>query len=116
MHNSLTSLGTQNNQDLFSSLRIQEFKSNKEVKEPEFYLLILNTFNAEPKHAKDWIPLFYYDFEDEMDANDGKGGHSYKLWGEIRGLCHKIWIKNTKYFIKWQLMDSLHPDMKNHLQ
>lgn len=67
-------------------------------------------------HAKDWIPLFYYDFEDEMDANDGKGSHSYKLWGEIRGLCHKIWIKNTKYFIKWQLMDSLHPDMKNHLQ
>ena len=88
MHNSLTGLGTQNNQDLYSSVRIQAFKSNKEVKKPEFYILILNTFDAEPKHAKDWIPLFYYDLEDEMDDNDGKGSHSYKLRGEISGLCH----------------------------
>lgn len=70
--------------------------------------------DAEPKHAKDWIPLFkitfYYDWEGETDDNAGKGGHSYRLWREIRGLCHKVWIKNTKYFFKWEVTAGLCPD------
>lgn len=44
--------------------------------------VILNILEAEPKHAKDRIPLFkaplYYDFEDKLD-NSRKGGHTSKL-------------------------------------
>lgn len=45
--------------------------------------VILNILDADPKHAKDWIPLFQtplsYDSEDGLNDNSGKAGHSYKL-------------------------------------
>lgn len=52
----------------------------KEATEVWFILSILDTKH---KHDKDWIPFFktslYSGFEDELNDNSGKSGHSYQL-------------------------------------
>lgn len=62
--------------------------------------VILNILDDEPKHTKDWIPLFktplFYDSEDELNDNSGKADHSYKQKEEqeVRAIKYKLKIRS----------------------